>query len=419
MVYLLRRFYQKYLVRRHWITPRDIYQAQYWGEVCYRYDVHFRLWCALMEIAGNSIWHKRYLEVQKARKFVVKKDYIDNYKGLIDNMRSTGFDSRYPIVVDRNLNLIDGSHRLAVALALNIESIPVIVKDRTRFHYYGKTWFSLNMPRFLDKLDIEVDQDSILVDSLAGVVWNPALPYLEFIVTELERHYSRVEVQIHHLHSKDLKQLVKGIYKIDGVKPSNIAKKIELLCNSRDAISVASLSLGGVHSPYRIKSRTRTAISMKAERVKAIIRESLKKQIQNYSHDNILHLADNLKDSGEIAMYFSWKLDLTILMDSLKKFNYVLDKCSHLELDSILRPSFGSDRDFLVATNDFGGFCDEIESYINSDRQFLRVKLRVVDSYRRRQYRLEREGVLFFQFDITSINEITKNRSIIGSVWVK
>jgi len=367
---------------------------------------------------GDSSWYKRYMDVQRARKFAIKKDYIGNYKELIAKMRLTGFDGRYPLVVDRNLNLIDGSHRLASALALNIESIPVIVKDIDRFHYYGKAWFTANKPISLEDIDIELKHDIVLDTRLAGVVWNPALPFLEFIITELELHYNKVEVQVHHLPTKDLKQLVKAMYKIDGAKPQNIAKKIELLCNDRDFSSVALLSLEGVHSPYRIKSRTKTAISIKSERIKAIIRESLKKQIENYSHDNILHLADNLKDSREISKFFSWKLDLTSLIDSLVHFNYVLDKVSHRELVDILCPSFGSDRDFLVDTNDFDEFCKKIEFYIHSNRQFTQVKLRVVESFWRRQYRLEREGVLFFQFDISRVENIPKNRFKIGSVWV-
>lgn len=51
--------------------------------------------------------------------------YVAAFNLLLDSMRANGFDANYPVPVDRNMTLIDGAHRVAAALALNLP-VPVV-----------------------------------------------------------------------------------------------------------------------------------------------------------------------------------------------------------------------------------------------------------------------------------------------------
>lgn len=53
------------------------------------------------------------------------EDYRRSFDALLDSMRGNGFDHQHPIPVDRHMTALDGAHRLAAALALNIP-VPVL-----------------------------------------------------------------------------------------------------------------------------------------------------------------------------------------------------------------------------------------------------------------------------------------------------
>jgi hypothetical protein len=69
-------------------------------------------------------------------------DYVAAATALWTAMARDGFDSRFPIQVDPNGELIGGAHRLACALSLGIKVVPV-----EPMHYvawapaWGEAWF--------------------------------------------------------------------------------------------------------------------------------------------------------------------------------------------------------------------------------------------------------------------------------------
>lgn len=60
-------------------------------------------------------------------------DYLQSSKDLLSSMQRIGFDRSCPIPLDRNGELMNGSHRVACALALEIPEVPVLQSD-------GKVW---------------------------------------------------------------------------------------------------------------------------------------------------------------------------------------------------------------------------------------------------------------------------------------
>jgi hypothetical protein len=56
-------------------------------------------------------------------------DYLASAQALFLSMVQDGFSPHHPIPVDRNGEILGGAHRLACALALNIETVPVTKSD--------------------------------------------------------------------------------------------------------------------------------------------------------------------------------------------------------------------------------------------------------------------------------------------------
>lgn len=72
-------------------------------------------------------------------------DYVASARRLFESMSTDGFDETQPVPIDPNGELLDGSHRVACALALGIERVPV--EEHERFVWapawdYG--WFVSN-----------------------------------------------------------------------------------------------------------------------------------------------------------------------------------------------------------------------------------------------------------------------------------
>ncbi len=83
-------------------------------------------------------------------------DYVNSAKALFDSMLGQGFAKFYAVPIDPEQELLDGSHRVACALALWMDSIPVIISTKRAWAPpWGHDWFvAKNMPQpDLDRLE--------------------------------------------------------------------------------------------------------------------------------------------------------------------------------------------------------------------------------------------------------------------------
>lgn len=69
-------------------------------------------------------------------------DYVASAQGLFSSMLASGFSPFYSVPIDPERELLDGSHRVALALALWQESIPVVISTkRVWAPPWGLEWF--------------------------------------------------------------------------------------------------------------------------------------------------------------------------------------------------------------------------------------------------------------------------------------
>ena len=58
------------------------------------------------------------------------QDYLASAQTLYEDIKRAGFSPRYPIPVDPDGELLNGSHRVALGLALGLKTIPVRLEAR-------------------------------------------------------------------------------------------------------------------------------------------------------------------------------------------------------------------------------------------------------------------------------------------------
>jgi hypothetical protein len=65
------------------------------------------------------------------------QDYLNSCANLLASMSSNGYDKNHPIPVDPDNELLGGAHRLACALVLGIESVPI---ERKHWKVWAPAW---------------------------------------------------------------------------------------------------------------------------------------------------------------------------------------------------------------------------------------------------------------------------------------
>ena len=90
------------------------------------------------------------------------EDYLDAARALWSAMARDGFDGRFPIRLDPNGELLDGSHRLACALALDIAAVPVEHAPWMVWApAWGRQWFLDNRMHTDDLIRLAQDWQSL------------------------------------------------------------------------------------------------------------------------------------------------------------------------------------------------------------------------------------------------------------------
>jgi hypothetical protein len=70
------------------------------------------------------------------------EDYLESAGELYRSMVRGGFDPAHPVPIDPNGDLLNGSHRVACALALGIGEVPVSREERYVWAPpWGEQWF--------------------------------------------------------------------------------------------------------------------------------------------------------------------------------------------------------------------------------------------------------------------------------------
>ena len=206
---------------------------------------------------------------------------IDAFKKLISSFYRNGFDELFPIPVDRNYQILDGSHRAACSLALKIN--PYVEVYNCESSDYPRDWFNNN--GFNEK-DLKKADDLFKIlkhpnnennTFSTALIWPPAIPFWNDILLKLSNY------RLHRAFIKDFSQgtdkVIVASYAGDGMEQQRIIDKSQRL--SLVGSKIGFVQFKASHDDLKTLKNT--------------IREDISPKVENYFFDSIIHIIDNKK----------------------------------------------------------------------------------------------------------------------------
>lgn len=379
-----------------------------------RYDMIVRLLAIECEKGINDFGWDFYRRMQKARVGDDRlEDRVIRFKNLIKSYDEGGYDTSSEIELDCNLHLIDGSHRMAMALYHHIPMINVKVRPNKHDCFYGIEFFRINdfsdaecniiQNRYKEVLDTGINQ--VFVCSL----WHPVRNYFEEITKHLEIFGKVVSVKDFILSEQDYKFYTKAIYYVDDIEDWKVEKKIEyMMSDSSQNYYLRMVAIELLNPKFRLKASTNGTLSQRCEFVKRLIRNAYRNKIDNYFHDIILHIGDNFYQNRFIYNLMNMPhIDVKTILSNINNYNYVITKSEtdYMPSDFPVHYPLGKDIDIICAgMNEY----EKILAIVKQDveKYWGAYNIRMVDKkdengvVYRTLLRLEQEDKLIFQFDI-------------------
>tara|TARA_B100000214_G_scaffold371865_1_gene349033 strand:+ start:1145 stop:2530 length:1386 start_codon:yes stop_codon:yes gene_type:complete len=259
-----------------------------------RFDVLVRYLAIQSLINKEGLGINLYKKMQNKRKGSSFKNPWRNFKNLIYSFKNYGYDYDSNILVNNDLHIIDGSHRLACALYFNIPFVAIKINRRLSYAKYGLDWFKDN--------DFSSDEITLLTKKRKSlflkydlhfiiVLWPPAYMYFDDIELEISKKFYILESTT-YCHFKNFDEFVKNLYKIDDIKDWKVAMKIKGFANYEKNVRILKIL---INNPNFRRKANRKYISKEVEELKAKIREKYSNKIVNYFHDILIHASDNYK----------------------------------------------------------------------------------------------------------------------------
>ncbi len=208
------------------------------------------------------------------------------------------FRSDQPILVNQDLHIVDGAHRLACALYFKEPFISVKINKGFLPSPFSLEWFRIN--GFTEKeLDLIENRklDLFLSNHLYFeiVLWPPVFDFFDDIERLISKEYSIIEKN-DYSNMKNFNEYVRNLYKIDDIKRWKVDIKINYMNMYAKNIRVIKINIP--EPDFRKKSNGKY-ISRRVEDLKYKIRKEYSKKIDNYFYDVIVHIGDNYIHSSK------------------------------------------------------------------------------------------------------------------------
>lgn len=342
----------------------DLFFMQFKDNEFMRYDMVVR-YLAIENFYGkNDFGFNLYKKMQNAR---ISSDYGDiaekKFRDLIKSYHDKGYDKNSCITTDKNLQLFDGSHRMAMCIYHNITNISLLIVNSNCMVNYTIDWFFMN-GFSSEEINIIISKEKEIREKLnkpfSCVIWSPAVSLTENIMKDIAYFGTIQKFQKYSYQDAEYKNVVKAIYAIDDIDKWKIDKKLEHMQEHKGEIVVVDLKLDFPH--FRIKSSSNMPLSKIGERIKKVIRTKYKDQIENYFFDIILHIADNYLQSNYMEHVFTPNINCKECLNALKEYQYALSKTesTYYPKDFPNNIPVGKDIDIFCLESDYQSIVDKL-----------------------------------------------------------
>lgn len=374
-----------------------------------RYDMIVRLLAIENYYGKNNFGWDLYRKQQNTRKAEEWEGAESRFRALIKSYDEQGYDETSEIQLDSDLRLWDGSHRMALAIYHKHYQISCQVMQTSRQVYYGINWYIENDFSIEEITKMQARYELLKNEIQAPFVctlWAPVAPFYDEIIERLKFVCDVESYKDYSFESFNYAQMARKIYAVDDIEKWKIEKKIEYMqqnvMDDKWVIRVVKLNLN--QPRFRLKISTQNTLSMACEDIKRIIRNCYKDKMPNYFHDIICHIGDNFYQNEFIDKLLQYQsLNVKKIIDAISSYEYVLTKTDvpYMPSDFPKNYPLGKDMDIVCSRSDFSGICNQIIAALNK-MQLPYSIIEVDKSKYHKLVRVELEGQLIYQFDITA-----------------
>lgn len=339
-----------------------------------RCDIIVR-YLAVEEYYGkNDYGFSMYEKMQAARLDDDRaKSAVRKFKELIRSYDENGYDKNSRIILDRNLELIDGSHRLALALYHGITDINAQIINIVEDIEYSIDWFISN-GFSSDEVDRIVAKYQTIMQAVnkpfSCILWSPAKEFKDEIINDLEIYGDVISVKDYRFSKEEYKNTVRAVYAIDDIEKWKIEKKLEHM--EKYSPECVAVDLRFSNPEYRIKRATGLLLSKRGERVKKTIRDKYRTRIDDYFFDIIIHIGDNIYQSDYMRCVLEPGIEFKDMLVILDKYPYALAKVDvpYMPKEFPDKIPVGKDVDVLCHKEDIGKIKKEMVDLIRTYKEY-------------------------------------------------
>jgi len=277
-------------------------------EVFNRYDIIVRYLAIENYYKKNETGFALYKKMQVARKGGDYNERMDTFKELIQSYEK-GYKRESHILLDSNLCLIDGSHRIALGLYNKFHEISCFVEPQSRHIKYGIDWFIEN--KFsLEELNLLIEKFREIKQEVTKpfvcILWSPAQSFFDEITELLKISYKVLSYKDFAYNDNQFVAIAKNIYVADNIESWKIEEKIKMIV-SCPVKKIRVIELEIERPKFRLNDISSETLSGEGETIKRIIKNAYQDKIENYFHDVIIHIGDNYAHNEYISKLFNLK----------------------------------------------------------------------------------------------------------------
>ncbi len=282
------------------IPTNFLLSKQFVNDTFNRYDLIVRFNAINDFLNGKSIGIDLYQKMQYQRSGSAFKYPWKIFKYLINNFKSNGYDISFPILVNSDLHIVDGAHRLACSIYFNIPFVPIKINKKLNYSKYNLDWFRENLFLNHEISKLKKDKEKIFIDNnlyFIIILWPSVYKYFDEIQQYVLDHFNILD-SIDYNNVNNFDDFVRKLYAIDDIKEWKVAMKIEGLNSYEKNIRMIKVL---IEEPEFRKKDNGKYVSKKVESIKSKIRKKYSDNIPNYFHDIIIHIGDNYNHTKKIS----------------------------------------------------------------------------------------------------------------------
>lgn len=395
-------------------------------------DFGFELYRKMHTVGGNygqtNLTEQYYKDARKKNKTAVygkvrEEHSIEQFKELIRSYEKNGYREDSVVMADRNLLSMNGSHRIAMAIARGQEFINSEVHNRDFERRFSIDWFWKNgfereeIRAITDKMaEIKADAKKAIGDYYC-ILFPPAVDYFDDITKDLgavDPDNIRVTgYQDYQMDQGKFIGLMNTIYSFDSILKHNLERKLFYILRSSTPVNgmlpVRIVSISIENPMYRLKKDNGMPESVATVRLKDAIRGRYKVKdkkftthyVGDYAHDVIIHSTDNFLSNNAMRYLMELDTDLSELFAALGRFDYTVVESGVDKVSPVFPHDFylNDDLDIFVTEDQLDEISAFTEEFLKKKYQGPWIVVENIESQYGRRVRLMMRDTLLVMFD--------------------